>query len=144
MASLGAYVSTRVLHGSNNAAAYYWSTIPLLFDTTRHAIKAWIDDFSVCLTTGAKLIQCLDKCFSIRKYFHLRHPTTKVLFCTKKVKCCGRIIDGKIYQLNQRNIEALRNMEAPITASKLCQFTNCWKWMRNCIPDYHKAVIQLD
>lgn len=144
IAPQGTFVSTRVLHELKNASAYYQSTIPPLFDEMKHVFKAWIDDFILYAPTEMDLLQRLDEFFMICGKYNLRFSATKSVFFTRMVKWCGRIIDRDGYQLDPRNIEALRTMEAPITASELCQFIHCCRWMSNCIPDYHRIVKPLD
>lgn len=41
------FVSTRVLHGLKNAVAYFQSTIQPILGSMKHAMKAWIDDFTI-------------------------------------------------------------------------------------------------
>lgn len=61
IAPQGKFVSTRVLHGLKNASAYFQSTIPPLFDDIEHAMKAWIDDFTIHSKSEEELLDNLEK-----------------------------------------------------------------------------------
>lgn len=63
-----------------NAAAYFQSTTLSLFDTMKHVIEAWFDDFIVYATTEAKILLYLDEPFTICKTYKLRLSNTKSLF----------------------------------------------------------------
>lgn len=59
------FVSTRVLHWSKNAPAYFQSMIPLLFYNMMNAIKAWIDELTIHSTSEPKVFDYLDAFFTI-------------------------------------------------------------------------------
>lgn len=79
----------------------------------------------------SELLIYLNDFFTICCIHYPRLSATKPVVYTKIVKGCGRIIEEKGYQLDPRNIEALRNLEilrsmkAPITATEQCQFIHC-------------------
>lgn len=80
------FVSTLVLHGLQNSADYFHSTIPPLFDNMRHAIKPWIDDFTLHTGTESQLLEHLSKlCNMCSKHNLYLSAKTSVLYI-KEVK----------------------------------------------------------
>lgn len=71
------YVSTRVLHELKYVSAYFQSTIPLLFDDIRLAMKAWIDVFKLPSNTKGELINILERLIVICKEHNLRISAKK-------------------------------------------------------------------
>lgn len=65
IASQGTFLSTCLLHRSKNTSAYFRSTFAPIFDSMKHAFKAWIKDFILFKTTKMDLLQHLDKFFTI-------------------------------------------------------------------------------
>lgn len=74
IAPKGTFVSTRVLHGLKNASAYFQSTTPPLFEEMKHAIKAWIDDFTIHTETESRLLEYLNRFFEICSTHNLYLP----------------------------------------------------------------------
>lgn len=56
IAPQGTFVSTRVIHGLNNASEYFQSTISSLFENEKQAMKALIDDFTLHTKTDTQLL----------------------------------------------------------------------------------------
>lgn len=137
IAPQGTFASTRVLNGLRNAAAYFQLKLPPFFDSLKDAMTAWIDDSIIHATTEAKLLNNLEHFFATCGKYNLLLSAKKCEFYTKKVKWCPRIIDSKGYQLDLRNREAILSMDAPVTATELCQFIYCSQWMSTSIPDFH-------
>lgn len=120
--------------------AYFQSTIPTLFEELKDAINAWIDGFIVHTKTEDDLTGHLDLfCATCAKY-KLYLSAKKCEFYARRVKWCGRIIDSEGYQLDPRNIQAIRSMDAGTSAAELCQFIHCCRWMSTSIPDVHKKI----
>lgn len=134
------YVSARALYRLKNASAYLHFTIPSLYDTMEYVIKARLDDCIVYTTIEANLLQYLDKFFTICKNHSLHLSATRCVFYTMMIKPRGKIIDGTVKKPEPRNIELLQNIEAPVTASELCQSVRCCRWVRDCIQRYHIIV----
>lgn len=144
IAPQGTFISTRVLHGLKNAAAYFQSTIPPLFQNLKNAVKAWIDDFIIHSKSENELLQHLCEFFETCAKHNLFLSAKKCEFYTKKVRWCGRIIDSKGYQLDPRNMEAIKTLNAPVNAAELCQFIHCCRWMSTSIPDMHRKMQPLN
>lgn len=143
-ASQGTFVSTRVLHELKHFAVYFQSTIPPLFDSMRHAMKACIDDFTLHIKTESQLIDHLEEFFNICSKHNLYLSAKSPCYISKKVKLCGRFIDSDRYKLDPRNMEAIRTMGDLINAAELCQFIHCCRWMSTSIPDFHRRMQPLD
>lgn len=60
IAPQGTLVSTGVLYGLKNAAAYFQSAIPPLYDNLKNSIKAWIDDFVIHAKSKDDLLDHLE------------------------------------------------------------------------------------
>lgn len=140
IAPQGTVVSTRVLHGLENTSANFQFAIPPLFPELKDTMKAWSDDFIIHARTELELLNYLEKCFHVCSKYNLRLSAKKFLFYSKEVRWCGRIIDSEGYKLDPRNIECIRNMEPPVNAMELCQFTRCGRWMSTVTPDLHRKV----
>lgn len=138
VAPQGAFVSTRVLHGLKNATSHFQSTIPPLFSDIQEHMKSWVDDFSLHAKTETELLKALESFLSTCVRFNLTLSAKKCSFYSKSIKWCGRIIDSSGYQLDPKNVEALRTMEMPVSADELCQFVHCCRWMSAAIPDFQK------
>ena len=64
-------------------------------------------------------------------------------FFTKRVRWCGRLIDGKGYQFDPRNLSGLQNPQLPQNAGELSEFVHCLQWMASSIPDFSSRFAPL-
>lgn len=66
------FVLARVLHGLENASAFFLSTILLLLHTISHAIKAWTEKLALQTDTRSQLLDHLEEFFNISSKHSLR------------------------------------------------------------------------
>lgn len=54
-------------------------------------------------------------------------------FYQNQIAGCGHIIVASGYQLDSRNVEAIKNIKFPVTVDEPCLLFCFWRWMPTCL-----------
>lgn len=101
---------------------------------------SWLYDFIVHTTSEEKLLDVLERFFSICEEHNLVISISKSWFFSEAVKLCGKIIDANGVKLDPASISGRYEMNEPRTADKLCQCVHAMTRMANSIPRFDERI----
>lgn len=102
------FVLACILHGLKDLSAYVQSIIPLLFDSKKQALKAWINDFTIHTQSKSQLTDLFEHFYKACAQHTLRLSDGKSVSYTKIVESSGRVIDGEGDQMDPRSIREIQ------------------------------------
>lgn len=140
----GIFSPTRVLHGTTNAVTYLQSSLTNVIPATLspHTLL-WLDDILIHSQTPHSLLESISRFLSLCDKHNLRlHPEKCIIF-TRRVRWCGRIIDGNGVTFDPRNLNGLQQMQSPTTGAQLQQFVCALQWVKSAVPNFSALTAPL-
>lgn len=97
------------------------SCVEPCFATLREHLLAWLDFFFVRAKNETKLLDLLERFFTISAQKNLVLSMTNSVFFLRRIRWCGRIIDDMGVTMDPSIFQGLLNAEEPRTASELVE-----------------------
>ncbi|KAG3105674.1 hypothetical protein PI124_g13586 [Phytophthora idaei] len=110
----GGFTPTRVPQGASDSAVHFQSEMnEVLRNLLFKGVLVWIDDILLYARTAGSFLEDLEKCFSIPRQRRLKLNAHKCKLFAKRVKWCGKVIDGEGVEHGPERLAALRQMPLP-------------------------------
>lgn len=100
----------------------------------------WVDDILAHSETIDQHLEAISWFILMCKKRRFRLHPTKCELYTRKVRCCGRIVDKDGVRFDPSRINGLMEMIPPTNGAELQQFVCALQWMKTSIPMFTKLV----
>ncbi|KAG2781067.1 hypothetical protein PC129_g16905 [Phytophthora cactorum] len=115
----------------------------VLRDLSFKGVFVWINAVLLYARTAGSFLENLEKFFSILRQRRLKLNARKCKLFAKRVKWCGKVIDGEGVEHDPERLAALRQMPLPPTGAALQHFLCALNWLRDSMVDYARTVAPL-
>ncbi|POM72870.1 Hypothetical protein PHPALM_10354 [Phytophthora palmivora] len=140
----GVFTPTRVPQGASDSAVHFQAQMnEVLKDILFHSVLVWIDDVLLYATTPRAFLENLSKFFSILRQRNLKLNAKKCKLFARRVKWCGKVIDGEGVEHDPERLAALQKMPLPPTGAALQHFLCALNWLRDSMIDFARTVAPL-
>lgn len=135
--SKGTYVFKRMVMGLCNSGATLCALIDkLLGNDLEPYLFPYLDDFVIATESFEKHLEILERLAEKLRYANLTISPSKSLFCYKRLKYLGHIIDESGISLDPARIEAMVNFPEPKNIREVRRVLGMAGWYRRFIRDF--------
>eukprot|EP00644_Phytophthora_capsici_P012184 jgi/Phyca11/119395/e_gw1.38.469.1 len=140
----GVYTPTRVPQGASDSAVHFQAQMnDVLKDLLFRSVLVWIDDVLLFAHTAGAYLENLEKFLAILRERRLKLNARKCKLFAKRVKWCGKLIDGTGVEHDPERLAALQQMPLPPTGAALQHFLCALNWLRDSMVDYARTTAPL-
>eukprot|EP00644_Phytophthora_capsici_P017848 jgi/Phyca11/126311/e_gw1.62.258.1 len=115
----------------------------VLKDRLFQSVLVWIDGVLVFSKTADAYLDNLKRFFAILRSHKLKLNAKKCKLFAKRVKWCGKLLDGEGVEHDPNRLAALRQMPLPPTGAALQHFLCALNWLRDSMVDYARITTPL-
>ncbi|KAF4128207.1 RNase H-like domain found in reverse transcriptase [Phytophthora infestans] len=138
------FTPTRVPQGATDSAVHFQAQMSdILKDLLPRSVLVWIDDVLLYARSAGDFLENLERFFAILRQRKLKLNAKKCKIFAKRVKWCGKLIDGEGVAHDHERLAALRQMPIPPTGAALQHFLCALNWLRDSMVDYARITATL-
>ncbi|KAH9152761.1 hypothetical protein AeRB84_004872 [Aphanomyces euteiches] len=140
----GVVSPTRVCMGQTDAVGHCQAAAQEIYgDLYGQGVEAWLDDALGYGKTEDELLSILERLLDRCLSFGLKLNPLKCEFYSTSVIWCGKMISELGISHDPARINGLVELQPPVTARDLQQFTCALNWMRQSLPQFNELVAPL-
>ncbi|KAE8978399.1 hypothetical protein PR001_g24855 [Phytophthora rubi] len=140
----GVFTPTRVPQGASDSAVHFQAQMnDVLKDLLFRSVFVWIDDVLLYARTAGEYLENLSAFFAILRQRKLKLNARKCKLFAKRVKWCGKVIDGEGVEHDPERLAALQQMPLLPTGAALQHFLCALNWLRDSMVDYARTTAPL-